>query len=143
MSSGLESLLKKLRRASTKEQALREAYRAITTRFHGKRFVTLWDALKYSGKDQQQLWASPGHLDCVNQNKLLEFLLVQSGKFSNSDIQRQWTLYWGISPHQYLKVNVGSHMVNVDAWSSFYGIKLGDYGRFFHTKTSEEEYEDI
>jgi hypothetical protein len=81
----------------------------------------------------EDLWNRSGFLHCTNQNYLLALLLVKSRKFTENDIEPKWTLLWGLSPHQYLKVKVGDNYKNIDAWAARYGIGFGRYAHGFHT----------
>ncbi|HEU5004803.1 MAG TPA: hypothetical protein VFT49_01815 [Candidatus Saccharimonadales bacterium] len=131
----LNQVVQRLKNQKSKKDVLKEAYSLTTERYYGKRLHTYWTAIRFFGSDPEKLWQHPGQLDCAHQNQLLASLLLGSGMFKKTDIQKRWTPYWGISPHQYLKVKIDKdEVINVDPWSSIYGIKLGDYSRWFHTK---------
>jgi hypothetical protein len=130
----IEMVVQDLRKLNTKEEVLEAAYKAITTRYEGKRFHTYIKIFDLFSDGIQDLWNRRGFMHCTNQNYLLHNLLVASGKFKNSDIKAKWTLYFGVSPHQYLQIKTGKNkFINIDAWSAAYGIKYGDYAHGFHT----------
>jgi hypothetical protein len=124
----------KLSKLNTKQQVLEQAYNAITTRYSGNRAKTIFRIFDIFAESAHDLWNRTGFMHCTNQNYLLSLLLINSGQFKVDDIKPEWTMYWCITPHQYLRVRLKKNQyVNVDAWSAKYGIKLGDYARWFHT----------
>ena len=68
---------------------------------------------------------------CTNLNYVLRVLLLKSGKFSEEDIKLKYT-WINLSPHQYLKVNVGGRWVNADPWAGTKGMELDKYARGFY-----------
>ena len=133
-------MVNKLKKLKSKEAVLAEAYSVITSRYEARRSKTVLRLLDTFSASSQDLWNRSGFMHCTNQNYLLALLLVKSKVFTEADIKRRWALYWGISPHQYLQVRLkGDNYINVDAWSAAYGIKLGDYSRWFHTSDKSEE----
>lgn len=132
----MRAIVEKLRRTSTKEECLQKAYDVLTAKYHGNRLKTytrLWELFPQS---LGTIWKRKGFLHCTNFNRLLRFLLLQSGHFSDEHIRTCWTLIWYLSPHQYLQVNVGSHRwIAVDVWAHAYGLRLGDYAHGFHAYT--------
>jgi hypothetical protein len=134
--NGLDKIVTKLRKLKTREEVLNEAYQIIVKRYYGKRLYTHLKLFSAFSNGIQDLWNRSGFMHCSNQNYLLTFLLIKSGKFKADDIKPKWTLYWGVSPHQYLKVRIDHNkIVNVDTWSANYGIRLGDYAHGLHTRS--------
>lgn len=128
----INKITTELRDLETKEQVLQRVYSIITTRYRGGRFHTLLKIFDLFSSSAQDLWNRTGFMHCTNQNFLMTLLLVKSGKFQESDIKRRWTLYLGLTPHQYLDIKIEKGWVKVDAWSSAYGIDIGDYAHWFH-----------
>jgi hypothetical protein len=130
----------KLQKMGSKDKVIREAYEIICSCYRGKRFYTFINAARYFGQKPQKLWRQKGYMDCIHQNMLLKDLLVSSGQFEETDIKTRWTLYWGMAPHQYLRVRTsGNKYYDLDPWSSSYGITFGDYARWFHTKSGSKD----
>ena len=131
----LDQALAELGSLKSKQEVLNKSYLIITSRYRGRRFHTFWTAVRFFNMSPAKLWLHKGFMDCLHQNKLLAALLLGSGQFKKSDIRRKWTLYWGVSPHQYLIIKLGAgKFISVDTWSAAHGIKLGDYGHWFHTR---------
>lgn len=125
-----------LKKSTNKETCLRTAYDILANKYHGNRLKTLTRLPELFVRDTDTLWKKKGFLHCTNINLLLEVLLMGSGHFHKKDIRRQWTLLWGVSPHQYLRVNVGKgKWLSVDIWAKTYGIAFGDYAHGFHAKS--------
>jgi hypothetical protein len=130
----LDKVVTKLSKLKTQKEVLNEAYSIIVNRYYGKRLYTQLKFFAVFSNGIDDLWKRRGFMHCSNQNYLLAFLLVKSGAFKTQDIKPKWTLYWGISPHQYLRIKLNDNkFVNVDPWSAAYGIGFGDYAHGFHT----------
>lgn len=129
----INKIIIELRKLKTKEQVLQRVYTIITKRYQGRRLHTMLKIFDLFSSSAQDLWNRTGFMHCTNQNFLIALLLIRSGKFKESDIKRKWTLYWGLTPHQYLDIKVQKSWIKVDGWSSAYGIGIGDYARWFHT----------
>jgi hypothetical protein len=123
----MERVITELKRTKSKEECLRKAFFVIMTKYRGERFTTYTRFWRAFTKDIRKLWARSGFLHCQQQNYLLRVLLVRSGKFTEQDIKQRFMLYKGVSPHQYLQVNVGEkgeeEWVDVDPWA-FHGAGL-------------------
>lgn len=125
--------IEEIKLVGDKEQALKQAYSIITSRYKGQRLKTLIYFWKLATSNPHILWTSIDFLHCTNMNFLLRILLVKSGWFTDADIKPRWTLIWFFSPHQYLRVRlVGGNWINVDAWGAAHGIGYGDYAHGFH-----------
>jgi hypothetical protein len=130
----VDKAVRQIQRLSDKESALQKAYEIITTKYYGHRFKTLVKFPDIFSSGLDDLWNRSGFMHCTNQNYLLSLLLVKSGAFTEDDIKRKWTMLWGVSPHQYLKVKLNDNkIIDVDAWSAHCGIKFGDHAHGFHT----------
>lgn len=121
-----------LEATESKERALMVAYDILTTKYYGNRLKTFTRLFDLFRTDADSLWAQNGFLHCTNLNILLRELLIHSGKFTDEDIQKKWTQIRYLSPHQYVRVRVGSEKwINVDVWAKTYGTKFGDYAHGF------------
>jgi hypothetical protein len=130
----IEKSVISLCKLESKEKVLEKAYEIITTRYHGQKMATLIKAKSIFSAGAQDLWNRSGFLHCTNQNYLLTLLLIKSGHFTENDIRPKWTLLWGFSPHQYLRVKLSNNkFMDVDAWSAIYGIELGYHAHGLHT----------
>ncbi|MBI2613973.1 MAG: hypothetical protein HYW62_04350 [Candidatus Levybacteria bacterium] len=70
-------------------------------------------------------------MHCTQQNFLLSVLLVESGWFSEKDLQLGHSLVWYISPHQYLKVKIDGSIIAADPWNYRFGASLGQFASGF------------
>ena len=126
VNSKLLQAIDSVRRVSSKERALRRAFRLITDRYTGYRFHTLpfWKA--YEG-GPNILWKQTGFMHCTQQNFLLRVLLVKSGWFSEKDISLGYSLIWYFSPHQYLIIKMNDGYLAVDPWNYRFGANVGKF----------------
>lgn len=126
----------KIKNKKTPEAALKKAYELIIDRYDGRRFSTFFRLPSLLSRGANDLWNRRGFMHCTNQNYLLYTMLIHSGHFKETDIQPRWSLYWWISPHQYLKIRLSSkEYLFADPWSAKFGIALGDYSHGFHVKS--------
>jgi hypothetical protein len=103
-------------------QFLTFVYEYITQTYTGSRIKTIthfWTAF------QDPLQARTGFLPCTAQNFLLRTILIKSNRFTESDIQVK-VIPLNFFIHQYLRVRIGSEVIDVDPWSHFLGVKLGE-----------------
>lgn len=113
------------RSAKNNGHFLEPAYTYVTKKHSGSRSKTVtmfWRAF------QNPLYAKRGgFMPCTTQNYLLRTLLIKSGRFNESDIKLK-VAPLNLFIHQYLKVNLGDHggIIDVDPWSHFLGLKLGE-----------------
>jgi hypothetical protein len=133
LQSEIDDAILQLKSVRNKNEALKKAYELITRRYYGGRINTLLKISALFSSSAQDLWNRTGFMHCTNQNYLLALLLIKSGHFKEEEINRKWTLLWGFSPHQYLRVKQGAGWTDVDAWSATYGIEFGDHAHGFHT----------
>lgn len=121
-----------LKKSTGKEECLRRAYAMLTNKYEGHRtetYLRLWEGVT---ANPFTLWRRSGFLHCTNMNYLLRLLLVRSGFFSEQDIELKWTALYYCSPHQYVRVKIGSdNWVNVDVWGKAFGVEFGDYAKGF------------
>ena len=128
----LEELVPRLKQSKTKKECLQTAYRLLSEKYQGYFGIyTYLNILETFVSDINKLCDGRKFLHCHNLNYLLRILLIKSGFFSEEDIKLGWSMVWYISPHQYLKIDVGEEVINVDLWGSAYGRAFGDYGHGF------------
>ena len=100
---------------------LQKVYEFVTSRYKGDRFKTVtnfWVAF------EEPINHKRGFMPCTGQNYLTRLMLVKSGRFKDADIEiKVFPLNFFI--HQYLRVRVDGRWVDVDPWSSFLGLSLG------------------
>jgi len=128
--AGMEAVVARLKRTKSKDKCLHLAYDVLTKRFTGKKFYFLRKPLELLVTDLDLIWNKKKILNCTVANYLMRALLIRSGKFKDKEIKSRWTLIWGISVHQYLKINVDGRTVNVDLWGASEGLPLGRYAGF-------------
>jgi hypothetical protein len=126
-----------VKHSRSKEEALKRAFKIITSKFKGYRFRTYILFWKAWEKDPNKLWSRSGFMHCTHQNFLLRVLLVKSSWFSEQDIQLGYSLVWYISPHQYLKIKLGKDIICADPWNHRFGVPLGYYAVGFGYKNNK------
>lgn len=132
ISPTFEKIIEHLRTRSDKEEALKEAYKIVSTRFKSSRWKLIVRVSRAFMKNPDKMWAKK-FLYCYQDNYLLRLLLVKSGWFKDEDIKLKYSFVYYLIPHQYLKVKIKDNQyMNVDPWGRDYGIKLGDYLYGFH-----------
>lgn len=129
-------VIEQLKKTDNQEECMQQAYEILAKKYHGERFKTISRFWLLFERNIDRLWSRSGFLHCTSLNLLLRKLLLESGKFSPDDVRFRWTLLWGVSPHQYVKIRVNEQWVNVDLWAAFLGIGLGDYAHGFHLYSS-------
>lgn len=106
---------------------LKRTFEFVTSRYYGSRPMTIfyfWRAF------QNPINHAPGFLPCTSMNYLIRLILVKSGRFQDEDIQvRVIPLNFFI--HQYLKIRVGDTWIDVDPWSAFLRVPLGEKSAIF------------
>ncbi len=121
--------ISKLKKSKSKMDCLDKAYGIVTSRYEGHKMDTYLRFGEFLNSDIANISKKRGFLHCTHQNYLLRFLLVKSGFFKDKDVKQKNLLLYGVSPHQYLEVDVGSKKkqkwVKVDPWGSAYGVPLG------------------
>jgi len=130
--SGMEDVIDELKILGAKEECLKRVYDILSEKYEGRRYLTYLKISSVFRKDANGFWKKQGFMHCTNINYLARILLVKSGKFSEDDIKLRWTLIWGVSPHQYLQVNIGDKWIKIDIWARPYDIKYGDNAHGFH-----------
>lgn len=121
-----------VRRTHSKEECLRTAYEMLTHKYHGGRLKTLTRCWELLPRSIDRLWAKSGFLHCTNLNRLLRYVLIESGHFQKRDIKARWTLLWYVSPHQFLHVHVGEgRWIAIDCRAKHYGVPYGEYAHGF------------
>ncbi len=116
--------ISEVKHAPSQREALECAFQIIVERYQGYRFHTLlfWKAVE---RDPNVLWTRTGFMHCTQQNFLLRVLLIESGWFADKAIDIHWTLYWYVSPHQYLTIRLLDRMIAADPWNYRFGTTLG------------------
>lgn len=127
-----EAEVGKLKKLDLKYDILSEAYYYVIERYTSSRLEFFLRPKLLFSKDFRTLTQNKGFMYCTNQNAILAALLLRSGRFTSKDIRIKWALYLGLTPHQYLQVKTEDGWINVDPWSSSYGLAIGDYGRGLH-----------
>ena len=127
----LEELVLRLKQSKTKKECLWKAYLLLSEKYRGHRMYTYLKIFDAFICDVDKLCTSNGFLHCHNLNYLLRILLIKSGFFSEEDIKLRWSMVWYISPHQYLKIDVGEEVIDVDLWGKAQDIEFGDYAHGF------------
>ena len=130
----LQKVVDSLKTCKSKTDCLGQAYDLLSKKYRGYKLRTLFHWIIFFTYDVEKTWRSSGFLHCTKLNDLMAVLLVKSGWFKESDINKKWALIYFISPHQYLNVKIDSdHTVNVDLWAKSYGLMLGEYAYGFNT----------
>lgn len=130
----LELKINALKQYKTKSEALLKAYTLLTVRYRGYRLKTVTHLPDLVNVDIAKMWERSGFLHCTKLNYLLRILLINSGQFTEDEINLKWTTINFLSPHQYARVRIdGERWINIDLWGKAYGIKFGDYGHGFHS----------
>ena len=105
---------------------LKKSYDFITSRYQGSRMKTVtnfWVAF------ENPLNHKPGFMPCTGQNYLLRVMLIESGRFKDSDIELR-VVPLNLCIHQYLRVKVAGKIIDVDPWSAFLGVPFGKKSAF-------------
>lgn len=131
----LKAVIVSVRRASSKEEALRRAFTLVVGRYRGYRFRTYVYFWKAFETDPNKLWGRNGFMHCTHQNFLLRTLLVKSGWFSEDEITVGYSRVWHASPHQYLKIRINGKILAADPWNSRFNVPLGYYATGFGYKS--------
>lgn len=111
----MEKVCSDLRECKNQSETVRKAYEIVTSRFAVSRLHTYLRLGALMDKNLHSVWHRTEYLHCTHLNHLMKVLLVHSGWFHSRDIRIRWTLVWGISPHQYLRIrlNDGSHIAPI------------------------------
>lgn len=126
--SEMEEVCSDLLKCKDQSEAVRRAYEIVTSRFAVSRLHTYLRLGALMDKNLHRVWHRTEYLHCTHLNHLMKVLLVHSGWFHSRDIRVRWTLIWGVSPHQYLRIrlNDGSNIA-ADPWGRTYGVPFGKY----------------
>jgi hypothetical protein len=126
-------VIKKLKESRSKEECLKAAYKILTSKYHGHRYLTYLRLFDLFEDDIEVIWSKSGFLHCTILDYLLRLFLVKSGFYKDSEIKHHWTMIWYISPHQFTEVKLSKKKsIFVDIWGKNNGIKYGDYAHGFH-----------
>lgn len=101
---------------------LKRAYEFVVRKYSGSRLQTItrfWRAF------EDPFQQPPGFMHCTGQNFILRTLLIKSGRFAETDVQVK-VVPLNFFIHQYLLVRVDGKWIDVDPWSSFLGVPLGE-----------------
>lgn len=131
-SKDFEKEVAKLKKLDLKYDVLSSAYYYVIERYTSSRLEFFLKLPMLPVNSFRDLTSRKGFMFCTNQNAVLTSLLLRSGRFQRKDIKKKWTLYFGLTPHQYLSVKTEDGWINVDPWSSDYGLSIGDYARGLH-----------
>lgn len=126
------TIVERLNSCNDKEEALKEAFYIVATRFKSSRFRVFIRVKRGFIKDPEKMWQKK-FLYCFQVNYLLRLFLVKSKWFKDEDIKLKFSFVYYIIPHQYLRIKVADNQyMNVDPWGYDCGVKLGDYLYGFH-----------
>jgi hypothetical protein len=130
----MEKMAIELAKITEKEDIIRQVYEIITEKYYGRRLQAFLNLRKMFEQDINKIWKERGFYQCTTLNYLIRALLVETGRFKDSDIKQINTLIWFFSPHQYLAIK-GSKgkIIFVDPWSKAYGISYGNYAHGLHS----------
>lgn len=127
----LPDLVEQIRAMGDAHASLRYAYGILIEKYYGDRMKTITRMLHIFQNDPELIWKRSGFLHCTGFNRLLKYLMLESGRFTPDQIRFRWTLIFGFSPHEYLQVKIGEKWISVDGWGARYGVPFGEYARFF------------
>jgi len=113
--------------SSNQADALRFSYEYVVRTYYGNRIKTVSNFWRAFGRYDNK---TAGFLPCNMQNHLLRNILVKSGFFSDTDINVKVTPF-NFFIHQYLQVRIGKKFTDVDPWSHFLGLNIGERSSFF------------
>jgi hypothetical protein len=132
LNDNFRAIVEHLNSYSNKEEALKEAYQIIATRFKSSRFKIFIMFRRGFIKDPEKMWQKK-FLYCFQVNYLLRLFLVKSKWFKDEDIKLKISCVYYIVPHQYLRVKLSDNQyMNIDPWGYDFGVKFGDYLYGFH-----------
>ncbi len=134
LSSDLRQVVEELRSAPSREACVRRAYDLLVSRYHGDSLKTITRLWQLYPSPINTLWCRLGFLHCTNANRLLRFLLLESGHCLQADIRYRWTVVSVCSPHQYLEVKIEDAWIAIDVWGHVYGVPFGQYAKGFFRK---------
>jgi len=95
-----------------KQKALKKAYSWTINNFSSEKYNWVLRFFKLFYASDESLMAKRQFAQCTLQNRILAKLLIESGQFSEKDIEKKWFPFWGL--HQYLIVDVGGKKIKVD-----------------------------
>ena len=124
--------INELKKCKNKQECLKSAYNIVTKKYVGYRMKTYTHLHELFTMNFYDIWKRKGFLHCHYMNYVLQVLLIKSRHFSDKDIQQKWTLVWYVSPHQYLRINTGEKIINVDLWGATNKVEFGDYAYGFN-----------
>ena len=133
----LQNAVSKVKRAKTRREALKIAYKIITSKYFGAVVPTYTKFTRLFGWDIKSVWKEKGYMHCTKHNYIMRFLLVKSGWFKERDIKQKVIRLCYASPHQYLQVRVNGAWVDVDCWGKSYDVPFGRHStceNFKHRK---------
>ncbi len=110
---------------------LKMAFSFVLSRWYAVRYKAVTEFPKLFRKDVNIIWQQPGYAHCNTQNYILAVLLVNSKFFKPEDIEFK-VVFLNFVPHQYIKVQVGDKIIDVDPAATSAGITtFGKRGSFF------------
>jgi hypothetical protein len=113
-------------KSETKLDYLKYSYYEVGNRYTSEpRYYLREPYSKFWVTDVKEIWEGTADRPSTVQNYMLKLLLVKSGKFSEEDIVGI-NMYYGITPHQYLKVKINGEWIDVDVWDKEQPHKFGE-----------------
>lgn len=130
--AAFEKKVLELKKLDLKYDILSAALEFVTSNYKPSRARVLVSLPELLSKNLMELSSRHGFMYCTNQNALLANLLLKSGRFTPKDIRTKWTIYLFLTPHQYLQVKTENGWLDVDPWSTHYGLAIGDHAHGLH-----------
>ncbi len=110
----------------TKEDVLDKVINYELKRFYSKYYQYANEFVLFFRNNVRHLWEKKGFLHCHQQNLILRYLLLETGRFTEQDIKiRETVCYIGL--HQYLQIRVEEKKwINVDPFAMRLNHKKGE-----------------
>lgn len=110
----------------TKEDVLDKVIHYELKRFYSKYYQYVTEFVLFYQNNIEHLWKKKGFLHCHQQNLILRYLLLETGRFTEDDIKIRETICY-IGLHQYLQIRVEANKwINVDPFGMRLGHKKGE-----------------
>ena len=93
----MQQAVAKLKKSRGKEDCLKQAYNLLGEKYKGyplRTYTRLWMIFEF---DINKIWARKDFIHCTTMNYLYRVLIINSGFFTDNDIEQKWTAVWWIS----------------------------------------------
>lgn len=132
---GLQDVIHAVAQSADKRECLEQTCALLARRYKGYRLKTYTHLHELFRKDTNYFWnKKDDFVHCTTMNYLVRLVLIKSEFFCEEDISQHWTMVWYVSPHQYLRVDLGEETLAVDLWGVHNGVPLGCYASGFGVK---------